>query len=382
MTACLEQGPIRPPSEARSLLIRATRNCPWNKCAFCGVYKGEKFSLRSRAEVEEEIDSLAQMADFIKELSIREGEDGRVSARLVRTIFDRPALYNDFCRTVAVWLYDGGENVFIQDADSLIMPTADLTSILNRLKAAFPNVKRVTTYCRSKTAAHKTPADLARLRKAGLTRIHVGMESGSDQVLKFMRKGVTAAQHIEGGLKIKAAGFSLCQYVMPGLGGKKMSLPHAHETARVINAVNPDFVRLRTLHVTSGSCLRDMTASDKFKPLNDEDILREIQTLLGALEGVQTTIVSDHILNLLEELEGRLPDDKERMLAVLARYFALSEEDRLVYQLGRRQGVYRRLDDLQDEKAYRHLQAVVIRYETREKGSLERYLSGMMRDCL
>lgn len=382
MSISFEQGPIRPPSEARSLLIRVTRNCPWNKCAFCGVYKDEKFNLRSRAEVEEEIDNAAKMVDLLKELSLKEGEGGRISERLVQTVFNRPAVYNDLGRTVAVWLYHGGTNVFIQDADSLIMKTDDLAAILNRLKTAFPAVRRITTYCRSKTAVHKSPEELTRLREAGLTRIHVGMESGCDEVLKLMRKGVTAAEHIAGGQKIKAAGFSLCQYVMPGLGGKRWTREHARETARVINAVNPDYVRLRTLHVSPGTPLMDMLASGEFVPLSDEEVLREIQALIHALEGVHTTIVSDHVLNLLEELEGTLPGDKDRMLAVLERYFALSVEDRLIFRLGRRQGVYRRLDDLRDEKAYGHFKAIVQQYETREKGSLEKRLSGLLNNCI
>lgn len=322
------------------------------------------------------------MADRLKELSIKEGEGGLISLRLLQSVFDRSDLDHDLGRNIAAWLYYGGENVFIQDADSLIMSTDDLASILKRLKIAFPAVRRITAYCRSKTAVHKSWEELACLREAGLTRIHVGMESGCDQVLKFMRKGVTAAEHIAGGQKIKAAGFSLCQYVMPGLGGKKWTKEHARETARVINAVNPDFVRLRTLHVSYGSPLMETLTSGAFEPLSDEDILREIQAWLSDLEGIQATVVSDHSLNLLEELEGPLPDDKPKMLAVLARYFALNEEDRLIFRLGRRQGVYCRLDDLGDEKTYGNLKAIVRQYETREKGSLEKRFSGLMNNCI
>ncbi len=378
----MEQGPIRPPSEAKSLLLRVTRNCPWNKCVFCGVYKDEKFSRRTVAEVTGDIAQAAKAAEGIKELSLKEGEGGRVTGRVVQALFDRPDFSDPLFRTVAVWLYYGGQNVFIQDADSLIMDAGEMVSILEHLKTAFPAVRRITTYCRSLTAVHKSPGELAGLRKAGLTRIHVGMESGSDAVLKFMRKGVTAAGHIEGGRKIKAAGFSLCQYVMPGLGGKRWTGEHAAETARVINAVNPDFVRLRTLHVYPGAPLMEMMARGEFVPLGDEEILREIQALLGALEGIETTIVSDHMLNLLEELEGTLPGDKGKMLAVLDRYFSLSETDRLIFRLGRRQGLYHRLEDLNSSVNYGHLKAIVDQYETREKGSMEKHLSQFLPDCL
>ena len=378
----MEQGPIRPPSEAKSLLLRVTRNCPWNKCAFCGVYKDEKFSMRTLAEVEGDIANAAKAAEGIKELSLKEGEGGRITGRIVQALFERPDFSNPLFRTVAVWLYYGGENVFIQDADSLIMDTGDMLSILKHLKTAFPSVRRITSYCRSLTAAHKSPEELAGLREAGLTRIHVGMESGSDAVLKFMRKGVTAAGHIEGGRKIKAAGFSLCQYVMPGLGGKRWTGEHAADTARVINAVNPDFVRLRTLHLYPGAPLMDMAARGEFAPLGDEEILREIQALIGALEGIETTIVSDHMLNILEELEGTLPGDRAKMLAVLDRYFSLSQTDRLIFRLGRRQGLYRLLDDLKTPGTYGHLKAIVEQYETREKGSMEKHLSQFLLDRL
>jgi len=373
-----EQGPIRPPSEAGSLLVRVSRNCPWNKCAFCRTYKNAKFELRSVEEIQRDIDNMSEIAETLKELSIREGDRGRISERIVNIVFDRYPLYNECHRAVALWLHYGGESVFLQDADSLVMKTDDIVSILRSIRGAFPSVTRITTYCRSRTAARKSVAELQLLRDAGLARIHVGMESGLDPVLELIRKGTTAADHIEGGQKIKAAGISLCEYVIPGLGGTLYSQEHARETARVINAINPDFVRLRSLHVVHDTPLMELMQKGEFSPLGDEDILREIQELISGLDGIETTIVSDHVLNLLEEIEGRLPRDKKKMLDLLERYFSLSAEQRLVFRLGRRSGIYRRLADLSDQSAYEELKNIVDHFETMGGGSLEKHLSSVM----
>jgi biotin synthase-like enzyme len=373
-----EQGPIRPPSEAGSLLVRISRNCPWNKCAFCRTYKHSKFEFRSIEEIKKDIDNMTESAEILKKLSIREGDQGLMTDRIINIVFNRYPLYNECHRAVALWLYYGGESVFLQDADSLVMKTDDIVSILRYIRGAFPSVTRITTYCRSKTAARKSLLELQSLRDVGLARIHVGMESGLDPLLKLIRKGATAADHIEGGQKIKAAGISLCEYVIPGLGGKSYSREHARETAKVINAIHPDFVRLRSLHVVNETPLMELMQKGEFSPLEDEDVLREIQELISGLEGIEATIVSDHILNLLEEIEGRLPQDKKKMLGVLERYFSLSEEQRIVFRLGRRSGIYRRLSDLSDKSAYENLKNIVDHYETMGKGSLEKHLSAVM----
>jgi radical SAM superfamily enzyme YgiQ (UPF0313 family) len=373
-----EQGPIRPPSEARSLLIRVTRNCPWNRCAFCRTYKDAKFELRSVEEIKRDIDGMSRIAETLRELSVSKGEQGLITEKIVNTVFDRDSLYNECHRAVALWLYSGGESVFLQDADSLVMKTAEIESILQYIRGTFPSITRITTYCRSKTAARKSVEELEALRNSGLSRIHIGMESGLDPLLKLIQKGATAAAHVEGGQKIRAAGISLCEYVIPGLGGRSYSMEHARETARVINEINPDFVRLRTLHVVPGSPLMELMQKGEFSPLGDEDVLREIRELISGLAGIETTIVSDHILNLLEEIEGKLPRDKQTMLDLLGRYFALSEEQRLVFRLGRRNGIYRRLADLSDRQVYSDLKSIVDRYETMERGSLDKHLSAIM----
>ncbi|MFB3924801.1 MAG: radical SAM protein [Syntrophales bacterium] len=377
MNFSFEQGPIRPPSEAKSLLIRATRNCPWNKCAFCHTYRDTKFSLRSVEEIKKDIETAAGIADEIKSLSWRCGEGGRISEAIVGMIYDNPA-YNDSYRSVAAWLYFGGETVFLQDANSIIMKTEDLVKVISFIKEKFPDVKRITSYCRSQTASRKSVEEFVRLRDAGLTRIHIGMESGCDPVLQFIRKGVTAAQHVDAGQKIMASGISLCEYVMPGLGGSRWSRQHALETADVLNRINPDHIRLRSLHVRKGTGLHEMMEKGEFVPLGDEDVVREIRLLVENLDGVESEIVSDHILNLLEEVAGKLPQDKDRILGVIDRYLGLPEEERLIFRIGRRQGLYRGLDDLADQRSYSELKAIVEFYKSKEPGRLDADIARIM----
>jgi len=359
-----EQGPIRPPSEANSLLIRVSRNCPWNKCAFCHTYQGSKFELRSVEEVKKDIQSMKDIADAIVNLSWKLGEGGQISRNILRHIYSTREFNADYFYTMAAWLYFGGKNVFLQDANSLILKTPDLLDILNFLKEKFPDIQRITSYCRSHTAARKTPDEWKQLKQAGLSRIHIGMESGCDDVLSLIRKGVTAADHIKGGLNVKAGGLELSEYVMPGLGGVKFTKQHALDTAKVLNAINPDFIRMRTLHVVPGTKLDELMQKGDFQPLQDDEIIKEIKLFIENLDVQGTYLASDHILNLLENVEGRFPEDKKRLLSVIETYLQLSAQDRLIYRLGRRMGAFRRTDDLDDKETYLKLKAIVDDYES------------------
>ncbi len=373
-----EQGPIRPPSEATILLIRATRNCPWNKCTFCHTYRNTRFELRTVDEIKKDIQTAREIADRVREISSKHGDGGRISKGVVNLIYGNDDMYGNSVRSIAAWLYYGGESVFIQDANSIIMKTNELLEILSFIRDQFPSVNRITSYCRSKTAAKKTVEEFVMMKKAGLSRIHIGMESGYDPLLKFVRKGVTAAEHIEGGRNIKEAGISLCEYIMPGLGGNRWSKEHAEETARVINEINPDFVRLRTFHAVPGTDLFEMVQKGEFNPIGDEEILKEIRRFIECLHGIETTVVSDHILNLLEELNGKLPEDKDNLLAIIDGYFSLPDDERLVYRIGRRIGAYRALADLSDEGMYRRVRGIIDQYRNQNNEQLDRDLLKIM----
>jgi histone acetyltransferase (RNA polymerase elongator complex component) len=364
-----ELGPIRPPSEAYSLLIRATRNCPWNRCKFCPIYKGSKFELRSVAEIKRDIDAAKVVRDKILELAGGSGGDIRRAAAMAAGSFS-----GDSWRNVALWMYAGGEHAFLQDANTLIMRTPDLVEVIKYLKETFPGIARITSYSRSKTASQKSVTELTALREAGLSRLHMGLESGCDAVLAFMDKGVTAADHVAGGRKVAAAGISLCAYVMPGVGGKKMSREHALETAGVLNEISPDFIRLRTLTVQPRMILHNDVASGAFVRLTDEEIVEEEKLFIENLS-CHSQVVSDHMMNLLPEVEGRLPEEREKILEVIRRFQELVPRERDNYKLGRRLGIYSRLDDLND--VYRHGEVERV-LEQVEAGTLDEVLFNLM----
>ncbi len=373
-----EQGPIRPPSEASSLLLRVTRNCPWNKCAFCSTYKGKKFSRRSLEEIKGDVDTARAVWDQIKEMSWKSGGSGEITREVFSEMMQDPALPDSF-RSVAYWMASGGQTVFLQDANSVMLPTNTLVEILNYIKQRFPQVERITSYARGLTLKGKSVDEFIRLKEAGLTRLHMGMESGSDRVLKLIRKGVRGDQLIEGGRNVVEAGLSLCLYVIPGIGGVEFSQENALESARVVNAINPAHLRFRSLYVRRGSDLAEMVNSGQFEPPDEDGMVREIRTLIENLNGITTSIVSDHILNLLEDVEGTLPQDKQRILAVIDNYLNMSDEDRLLFQLGRRNGALRSLRDFEHPEVKAQLKRAKSQIEREMPGGIPEYMEAVKR---
>lgn len=337
-----ELGPIRPPSEATSLLLRVTRNCPWNKCAFCAVYKRTRFSRRDEEIVMAEIDLLAEAARRVEERARERSPGGEVTARGVLELVNDPGS-TDEERRVALWMNRGARNVFLQDADSLVRPPEKIAPLLERLKERFPSVRRVTTYARSRTLYARSPEQLSMLRDAGLTRIHVGVESGSEAVLEMISKGCRPEHHVEGCKRAIEAGFEVCCYVMPGLGGRRLSADHARETASVLRAIDPHHVRLRTLWVDPGSPLEEMRDTGEFELLEEHEIVEEIRTMIAGLRGASGRLVSDHDRNLLADLEGHLTDDGDDLDAACARFLELDEVTRDAYVVARRSGYFRTL---------------------------------------
>jgi radical SAM superfamily enzyme YgiQ (UPF0313 family) len=360
----IEQGPIRPPSEARSLLLRVTRNCSWNRCEFCHIYKGERFSLRTVEEVKKDIDAIHAIVS-----EIGAGPAGSVSRRSQQL--------SDRHRGVLIWLYSGARTVFLQDANNLIMRTKDLVEILIHLRKVFPSVERITTYSRARTVARKPLAELQDLHDAGLSRIHIGMESGYDPLLEYVQKGVTAREHIDAGQKVKEAGISLSEYIMPGLGGKSMSTMHAVETAGVLNQINPDFIRVRTFKALRIMPVYRKIESGELQLLNDDEIVAEERQLIENLNGISSRFASDHILNLLE-LEGDLPGAKETMLAVIDRYLGLARPERENFRIGRRAGYYQSLDDLSSPNLRPQVDEIQRRIERESPGNFEQIISDLM----
>jgi len=290
-----EQGVIRPPSEASSLFVRVTRNCPWNRCHICPAYKGEKFSRRSVDEIKNDID---RMAEYYSSNGVR---------------------FN---------------SAFLQDADSLILPAKELIEVITYIKTKFPGIERITTYARATSMRRKSAEDYARLKKTGLTRIHSGMESGSLNVLNLIKKGIKPEDILEGGTRVRESGISLSEYIMPGVGGKKFSHEHALETAGLLNRIRPDFIRVRTFAAHPMSPIRKMIDEGSFEPLNDEEVVAEIRLLLENLDKMPAYFrCNDFSLNLLMQVDGRLDADKNAMIDEINKYLAMTREEKLAYSL-------------------------------------------------
>jgi len=378
MAYSFEIGPIRPPNESNSLLLRFTRNCPWNKCKFCNSYKGKAFELRSLAEIKRDILVARAMREKILEITLKAGSAGGMQKVVSMVLKDPP---NESFRNVALWLLGGGENVFLQDANSLIMKTEELGEAIVFLKNALPGIKRITSYARSQTAVKKKPAELFHLRDAGLSRLHLGLESGYEPILEFMNKGETAADHIKGGRKIVEAGISLSEYVILGLGGKALSYLHAMSTAKVLNEIDPEFIRLRTLIVNRSVPLSAEITAGRFIRAADDDIIREERTFLENLK-VNSHYMSDHISNLLPELEGKLPQDKEKLLAILDNFEALPLAEKINFMIGRRVGLYKNLQDLDDAQRHELVEQIKFKLDQGKKRFDPQIIFKLMEDFI
>jgi radical SAM superfamily enzyme YgiQ (UPF0313 family) len=275
--------PFRPPSEAESLLLRVTRGCPWNRCTFCSMYKTIRFEIRDFEEIQSDI-------ELAKEL------------------------YGDRIRTV-----------FIGDSNSLVVKTEIWVKILNTLFSSLPHIERVTSYARAKTIAKKPLEDLIKIRQAGLTRLHVGLETGDQELLKDIKKGATPEEMVEAGIRAKKAGFEYSLYVLLGIGGEEKWEQHARGTAEVLNQINPRFIRVRTFIPQPHSPLYEAMRRGDFKSPSPETILKETEFLLKELR-VTSQFLSDHISNLLP-LHGKLPEEKERMILMIGRALKGLKED-------------------------------------------------------
>lgn len=365
---------IRPPTENYSLTFRLTRNCYWNRCRFCPAYKlGAKFSRRSLDEVKADIQRAKRIDDLLGEHDALSGmpeRDDYAIASLMEKIekakraeqtespssvdtesatscyvpeeldprlawflswFKETPTIEDSVSHVLAWRQGGGKTCFLGDADSLILKPNFLAGVMENIGINFPSLNRFTVYGRTRTASRKKLSELRAFRESGLDRVHFGLESGCDEVLDMMNKGVTADEHIAGCLKVKEAGLSCSVYVMPGLGGADLSERHAADTASVLTRIAPDYIRLRSLVVFPQTPLELLCKKGDFIEAADEMVVREIRILIESI-GCETVIVSDSAANLLR-VNGKLPSDRSSMLSAVDSYLELSSREKLEFSL-------------------------------------------------
>jgi hypothetical protein len=240
----------------------------------------------------------------------------------------------------------GMKSIFLQDGNSLIIKPEEMITILRHLQVCFPMVERITSYARSHTIARISDENLEKMAEAGLNRIHIGMESGSDRVLKMVKKGVDKDTQIRAGQKVKRTGIELSEYFMPGLGGAALSREHALESADALNQINADFIRLRSLALPTAAPLTAQHESGEFDKMGEVATTRELLLFLESLQGITSKVRSDHVLNLFSEVNGTLPDDKQKMTGPLRRFLELDPREQMLFCIGRRTHRFSRLDDL------------------------------------
>jgi len=293
-------GIYRPPSEGgrASLLLRTTENCPWNKCTFCAMYKEQPFICRSVEAIKADIDAVAAIRDEIIAVSWKLGFAGEITRQVGEAI-----IRADYCHNlnhsfyiVFHWLWSGGKTAFLQDADSLIMRSSDMETVLSYLLTRLPSLSRVTTYARSKTLVKKRLEELHRIQKAGLNRLHIGLETGDDELLAIVQKGVTSAEQIDGGQKAMAAGFQVSEYWMPDLGGRERWLQHSTNTARVLSAINPHYIRSRPLVPKIGTPIFEDYKAGRLILSSPHERLNELECMVEKLD-VTSRVCFDHARN-------------------------------------------------------------------------------------
>ena len=343
-----EIGPIRPPSESKSLLIRVTMNCPWSRCRFCygSFYNREKFRIRNVGEVTRDIDVISKIVILISSLSKLLGGLDWVE-EIINPIYlygksffelNQNEFKNYICLSnVLMWMKSEMKTVFLQDADNMIVKTDDLVKIISYLKEKFPSIERISSYARSKSTAYRKLDDLITLRKAGLSRLHIGLETGDNELLTYVNKGVTAKEHIRAGKKVMEAGIELTEYVMPGLGGRKFWKQHALNTAKVLNAINPTYIRFRRFVPKPGTPMYKDWRTGKLKLLSSHELLIEIKLLIENLN-VTSRVCFDHFINPAFKLNGKIihlfsqsyegykfPEEKDKVLNLIKQGLKIDE---------------------------------------------------------
>jgi len=273
------QGNIfRPPSEAYSILLQVTTGCSHNKCTFCGMYKGTRFSIKDDATIMEDIDFAAQ-----------------------------------HCRHQ--------NRLFLCDGDALIIPHKRLVKIMEAIAAKLPWLERIGVYANTKSIQRKSVEELQELRELGLGIAYMGLESGDDVTLSAIKKGADSAKMIEMGRKIRAAGIKLSITVLLGVGGTDRSYQHAVETGRVLSAIDPEYVGALSLMLTPNTPLYTEHQQGNWQLPDAEDMLKELGAMLAATELTNGYFHANHASNYLP-IKAKLPQDKAKTLELIQQALA------------------------------------------------------------
>ena len=262
----------RPPSEAKSLIFQVTLGCSFNECSFCDMYRSKEYSERSWDEVKGEIDMMSKMLpDTTK--------------------------------------------IFLADGDALNLDTEYMIKIVKYIYEKFPNLERVSCYAMPMNLLKKTPEELDSMKKAGLDMLYLGIETGSDILLKKVTKGATAKTIIKSCKKAKDAGFTLSCMVILGIGGSKYSSENAKETAKVLSAVKPDYVGALTLYLENGIKDEFLTKfNEEFIRISDSEAIDELEELISGIDVDDKVVFRANHGSNAYNVAGTFPEDKQAML--------------------------------------------------------------------
>lgn len=264
---------IRPPSEARSLLLQVTVGCSHNRCTFCSAYKRSEFRIKSPEHILEDI--------------------------------------REASRYLAV------EKIFLCDGDALIIPQERLVEILTLINTNIRGVERVGTYANAKSILRKTPEDLAELQKLGLQIVYLGVETGDRLLLATINKGATYEQMVEAGRRVKAAGMTLSVTVLLGIGGTEKSIDHAVHTARILSDIDPHYASALTLMVVPGTPLWEDERAGRFVLPDTFGFLRELGIICAQANFTDCYFTANHASNYLP-IKAKMPRDKEDTVRLIA----------------------------------------------------------------
>lgn len=264
---------IRPPSEADSLILQYTIGCSHNQCIFCPAYKQKKFRIRSLAEMEQDVRS---------------------------------------CQVAC----SDTRRIFLADGDALAVPFPDLLALFSLLRSSFPKLQRIGMYANAKNILGKSTEELRQLRDAGLGILYLGIESGDDNLLLWMKKGVTAAEMAEAGRRVKSAGIKLSVTVLLGIGGIDRSAEHAQETGKLLSVIDPDYVGALTTMVVKGTPLYDLQQQGKFMLPLAFATLSELAEMLSHTEMTRGLFFANHASNYLP-VRVRMPSERDKVVEMI-----------------------------------------------------------------
>jgi len=277
---------FRPPSEARSYILQCTVGCTHNRCTFCAMYKDKKYRVRSLEEIKTDI-------------------------------------------RMAKQYYGDVEKVFLADGDAIAMDTSELLEILEMLYQSFPSLRHVGVYASPDVVLKKDMSELTALKAAGMTIAYLGVETGDEELLKDIRKGVTYDEMVEAGRRLRRAGIQLSVTVLLGLAGRTpKAVEHAKNTAKILNEMNPEYIGALTLMVVPRTELYRRMERGEFELPGPFEILDEMRIMIENLEVEGSEFRSNHASNYLP-IKGRLPDDKQKILDLINEIIAKNDRSYL-----------------------------------------------------